>query len=306
MHVRIDRRRFLKSTAAVAIASPTVGLYKSLLAEDRSAATSAAPNLRLAVKYSMIRPRPDATVLEKFELVKKIGFEGLEIQAPGEVDPAEALAASKATGIKIHGVIDAVHWKVRLSDPSEAVRKQAVAALKEAITAARTVGADTVLLVPGKVTHPKKENWDQVWERSQAGVRACLQDAEAADVVIAIETVGNDFITKPEHLVRYVDEFQSPHVGAYFDCSNMLRYGVSSAEWIRRLGKRMVKFDFKGYSVAKGAQTKIGEGDENWPEVLKALAEVGYEGWATSEVAGGDEAELTDIYRRMAKALGKI
>jgi hypothetical protein len=57
----------------------------------------------------MIRPATPATVLEKFELVKKIGFEGLEIQAPGEVDPAEALAASKATGVKIHGVIDAVH-----------------------------------------------------------------------------------------------------------------------------------------------------------------------------------------------------
>jgi L-ribulose-5-phosphate 3-epimerase len=301
MHLRIDRRRFLASSVALA----ALGSYKPALAEPGRASKPRAPKLRLAVKYSMIRPRPEATVLEKFELVKKIGFEGLEIQAPGEVDPAEALAASKATGIKIHGVIDSVHWKVRLSDPSEEVRARAVAALKEAIAAAKAVGADTVLLVPGKVTDPKNENWDQVWERSQAGVRACLKDAEAAQVVIAIETVGNDFITKPEHLVRYVDEMNSPHVGAYFDCSNMLKYGVSSADWIRRLGKRMVKFDFKGYSVAKGAQTKIGEGDENWPEVLKALAEVGYDGWATSEVSGGDEAELTDIYGRMVKALGK-
>jgi L-ribulose-5-phosphate 3-epimerase len=301
MHLRIDRRRFLTSSAALA----ALGSYKPALAEPGRASKPRAPNLRLAVKYSMIRPGPQATVREKFELIKKIGFEGLEIQAPGEVDVAEAVAAANATGIKIHGVIDSVHWKVRLSDPSEEVRARAVAALKEAIAAAKAVGADTVLLVPGKVTDPKNENWDQVWERSQAAVRACLKDAEAAQVVIAIETVGNDFITKPEHLIRYVDEMNSPHVGAYFDCSNMLKYGVSSADWIRRLGKRMVKFDFKGYSVAKGAQTKIGEGDENWPEVLKALAEVGYDGWATSEVSGGDEAELTDIYGRMAEALGK-
>ena len=85
----------------------------------------------------------------------------------------------------------------------------------------------------------------------------------------------------------------------------MLKYGVSSADWIRQLGKRLVKFDFKGYSHANGFKTPIGEGDENWPEVLKALGEIGYDGWATSEVAGGGEAELTDIYRRMAKALGK-
>ena len=80
---------------------------------------------------------------------------------------------------------------------------------------------------------------------------------------------------------------------------------VPAATWIRTLGKRMVKFDFKGYSHKTGFKTPIGEGDENWPEVLKALADVGYDGWATSEVSGGGEPELTDIYNRMAKALGK-
>lgn len=262
------------------------------------------PQLRLAVKYSMIK-LPDATVEQKLALVKKIGFEGVEIKAPGEVDLKEIVAASKKTGIRVHGVLGANHWQIRLSDADEGVRRQAIDELKQAIHAADVVGADTVLVVPGKVTDPKHENWEQVWERSQAGVRACLDEAEAAGVVLAIETVWNDFITKPEHLIRYVDEIDNPHVGAYFDCSNMLRYGVSSADWIRRLGKRMVKFDFKGYSIQAGAQVPIGEGDENWPEILDALAEVGYHGWATSEVSGGGETELTDIYRRMVLVLEK-
>lgn len=293
----LTRRRFLESSAllgAAALASPHIS----------SAADVKPAKLRLAVKYGMIRV-PDATIQQKFELVKKIGFEGLEIQAPGEVDLDAAVAASKATGIKIHGVIDSVHWKERLSDPSEEVRAKAVATLKDAIRAAKKVGADTCLLVPGKVSDPKQENFEQCWERSQAGVRECLATAEECKVVIAIETVWNDFITKPEHMIRYVDEINSPWCGAYFDCSNMLKYGVSSADWIRALGKRMVKFDFKGYSHKTGFKTPIGEGDENWPEVLKALADVGYDGWATSEVAGGGEPELTDIYHRMAKALGK-
>jgi hexulose-6-phosphate isomerase len=88
---------------------------------------------------------------------------------------------------------------------------------------------------------------------------------------------------------------------------------VASADWIRKLGKRMLKFDFKGYSITKakeakdewkGFQVGIGEGDENWPEVLKALAEVGYNGWATAEVGGGGEKELKDISERMDKILG--
>jgi len=112
-------------------------------------------------------------------------------------------------------------------------------------------------------------------------------------------------ITTPEHLISFVDDLKSPWAGAYFDCSNMLKYGVSSAEWIRKLGKRLVKFDFKGYSH-KNSWCKIGEGDEDWPEVLKALGEIGYDGWATSEVRGGGEEELADITARMKKVLGLV
>ena len=296
-HSSPDRRTFL-AAASWGAAAAALGMPSAAFA-----ASGKSPKLRMAVKYSMVR-LPGASVREKFELVKKIGFEGLEIQAPGEVDLDEAVAASKATGIKIHGVIDSQHWKTRLSDPDAKVRAEAVEILKGAIRAARTVGADTVLLVPGKVADPTNENWEQVWGRSQAGVRECLPLAQECNVVIAIETVWNDFITKPEQLVRYVDELASPHVGAYFDCSNMLKYGVPSAEWIRKLGKRLVKFDFKGYSHEK-KWCKIGEGDEGWPDVLAALGELGYDGWATSEVSGGGEAELTDIYQRMARVLGK-
>jgi hexulose-6-phosphate isomerase len=85
----------------------------------------------------------------------------------------------------------------------------------------------------------------------------------------------------------------------------MIKYGVPPAEWIRKLGKRMAKFDFKGYKHDKDKPwVKIGEGDEDWPEVLKALGEVGYDGWATSEVGGGGRKELEDISKRMDRVLG--
>jgi len=115
--------------------------------------------------------------------------------------------------------------------------------------------------------------------------------------------VWNDFLITPEQLIKYVDQFASPHVGAYFDCSNMVKYGVPPAEWIRALGKRMLKFDFKGYSKTK-KWVPIGEGDEDWPAILKALADVGYNGWATAEVDGGGEKELREVMDRMTRILG--
>jgi L-ribulose-5-phosphate 3-epimerase len=155
----------------------------------------------------------------------------------------------------------------------------------------------------------KDVTYEQCWERSQAEVRKALPVAEKLKVKIAIEVVWNNFITKPEQLIEYVDSFKSEYVGAYFDCSNMIKYGVAPADWIRKLGKRMLKFDFKGFSKTKfeakqNPWVAIGEGDEDWPEVLKALTEIGYDGWATAEVGGGGEDYLKKLSATMDKVLG--
>jgi L-ribulose-5-phosphate 3-epimerase len=290
-----SRRAFLQAGLAAGVASSV--LHSAVWATEPKR-----HRLRKAVKYGMIKV-PGATIEDKFALVKSLGFEGVELDSPSDVDRQAAVSARDKTGIKIHGVIDSVHWHTRLSDPDAAVRAKGVEALRTAIDDARFYGADTVLLVPGKVTNPDTENYDQVYARSQAEVRKVIPQAQDAGVKIGIEVVWNDFITKPVQLVQYVDDFQTPTVGAYFDCSNMLKYGVPAATWIRQLGKRMIKFDFKGYSHAN-KWVAIGEGDEDWPEILKALDEVGYDGWATSEVAGGGEKELRDIAERMNRVLG--
>ncbi len=288
----IGRRDFLNYSTSVTL---------SLLAARAGwTAEPNKPKLKIAVKYSMVRV-PNASHLEKFELVKKIGFAGVEIDSPSSLNLDDLVAARDATGIAIHGVIDSIHWSQPLSSPNEDVREKGRKALETALNDAKTVGADTVLLVPGVVKDDV--TYEQCFERSQAEVKKVLPLAEKLKIKIAIETVWNNFITKPEQLIEYVDSFKSEWVGAYFDCSNMVKYGVSSADWIRKLGKRMLKFDFKGYSQTK-QWVKIGEGDENWPEVLKALGEVGYNGWATSEVSGGGEKELRDVAARMNKVLG--
>jgi L-ribulose-5-phosphate 3-epimerase len=289
-----NRRSFLKSLAVGAALSGSVG--------ERLLAGEAKPKLKKAVKYGMIK-MPGVSIEEKFNVIKLLGFEGVEVDSPSDLDRDEAIKASQSSGIKIHGVIDSVHWRIRLSDPDSQVRAKGVEALRTAIEDAKFFGADTVLLVPGKVSDPESENYDQCYARSQEEIRKVLPQADDAGVKIGIEVVWNDFITKPEQLVQYVDDFGTPTVGAYFDCSNMLKYGVPAATWIRQLNKRMLKFDFKGYSHER-QWVPIGEGDEDWPEILKALDEIGYSGWATSEVSGGGQKELMEIAERMNRVLG--
>jgi len=298
----LGRRDFLRTTAAITACAMTGGL--PALADEKK------PRLKKAVKYGMVVIK-DGTHRERLELARKCSFLGVEIDSPGTPHLDELVKASQETGVAIHGVIDSVHWRDTLSSPDEKVRAKGLEALLGALKDAKTVGADTVLLVPGVVN--KDVSYEQCWERSQAQVKKALPTAENTGVKIAIEVVWNNFITKPEQLIEYVDSFKSDNVGAYFDCSNMIKYGVSSADWIRKLGKRMLKFDFKAYSKAKakaaknegaGFRAEIGEGDEDWPEILKALAEIGYTGWATAEVDGGGEQYLKKISAQMDKVLG--
>lgn len=290
----MNRREFL-TTSAVLAAAPR------LLAEDKPKA----PKLKKALKYDMIGVK--GTPTDKFNAIKKLGFLGVEINSPGGLKLDEIVAATKETGILVHGVIDSVHWADTLSSSTEKIRAKGLKALLGAIADAKTVGADTVLLVPGVVN--KDVNYDQCWERSTAEVKKAIEPAEKAGVKIAIEVVWNDFLTKPEQLIEYVDQFKTETVGAYFDVSNMVKYGVPPADWIRKLGKRMLKFDFKGFNndqflAKKSGWVDIGEGTEDWPEVLKALAEIKYTGWATAEVGGGDEKYLKGLADKMDKVLG--
>lgn len=287
----LGRRDFLNYSTSITAA--VLASHAGWAAEPKKA------KLKKAVKFDMVKIK--GSNQDKLELVKKLGFQGVEINSPSGLNLDDLVKARDATGIAIHGVIDSVHWSDTLSHPDEKIRAKGLKALEGALDDAKKVGADTVLLVPGVVN--KDVTYEQCYERSQAEVKKALPLAEKNKVKIAIEVVWNNFITKPEQLIQYVDDFKSEWIGAYFDCSNMIKYGVPPADWIRKLGKRMLKFDFKGYSNTK-KWVNIGEGDEDWPEVLKALAEIGYDGWATSEVSGGGEKELKDVADRMNKVLG--
>lgn len=298
-----NRRQFLRhvaGAAAISVASPAV---TSALAQKPTPAKATAPaktlQLYKAVKWGMIEDAP--TVLDRFRVCQEVGFDGMELISPADFSAQEVRQASDATGLSVHGLVDMKHWDVRLSSPDAKVRDEGVAILRQAIIDCHAFGGFSVLLVPGRV-NGADETHDHVWNRSIEGIRQVLPLASRLGVRILIENVWNGFCETPEQYRDYLDAIGSPWVGAYFDIGNVIKFSPSQ-QWIETLGPRIVKLDVKDWSKTQGFKAKIGEGDVDWPAVRLALGKIGYSGWATAEVAGGDSTWLADVAQRMNNVL---
>ena len=304
----LDRRRFLGIPPAVAgaLLGSRVGAAKLLAPQSGDGPRGRGVIVGKCLKFGMVDV--EGSIEERFRLLRELGFDGVELDSPTDLDLDEVAAASAATGLAIPGLIDSVHWSKPLSDPDPQVRAAGRRGLETALRDAARLGASTVLLVPGIVN--ESVSYDQAYERSQAELRTVLPLAEELGVQIAIENVWNGFLLSPLEAARYLDELESEAVGWYFDVGNIVTYGFPE-QWIRILGSRLVKLDIKEFSRRKrdaegywkGFDVALGEGDCQWPRVLEALEDIGFRGWASAEVRGGDRERLAEISARMDRIL---
>lgn len=296
---RIARRQFVAGTCAAA-SLVCLGNASLALAADE---TKEDKRYKKAVKIGMVRIQ--GSLKDKFALLKELGFDGVELDAPSGLTVEEVKAAIAETGLPVHGVVDSVHWNQRLSDPSEEVRAKGLEALKTAIKFSKDIGGTSVLLVPGRVT--PDATYEQAWERSVAEIKKATPLAEELGIDILIENVWNDFLTDPKETARFIDACESPRVGSYFDVGNTVRYSPPH-EWIPILGKRIKKLDIKDYkkqpeggNLGAGFGAKLLEGSVDWPKVMDELEKIDYRGWGTAEIAGGDGVWLKEVAERMDK-----
>ncbi len=260
-----------------------------------------------AVEYSMLPE--SASIPARFQMARDAGFERIECPTTPDQSQAEAMKkAAENAGIKIHSVMNMDHWKYPLSSSDPAVVEKSLEGARTSLHNAHFWGADTVLIVPAVVN--AETSYRDAYSRSQTSVRKLLPLAEELKVIIALEEVWNKFLLSPIEFATYIDQFQTPWVRAYFDVGNVQLYGYP-ADWIRTLGKRIVKLHIKDFSFKHqpGSDKMVAEwvplleGDLDWHSIYLALKEIGFHGTATTELSGGDEAYLKEVYKRLTMIL---
>ncbi|MBX3438342.1 MAG: sugar phosphate isomerase/epimerase [Planctomycetaceae bacterium] len=295
-HRHLTRRDFVRAATAIGSAAAFGELHAGSNRAQSTRSRSNKGRIYKADKGGGIGA-DQAAMVAKLDHYKSLGFDGLEGGSPDIKDIAALQAAIRETGVPVHGVVHGTHWNQRLSSPDPAVRMLGRAVLEQAVKDAHAIGASSVLLVVGKVTGPD-ENHDHVWNRSIVEIRQVLPTASRLGIHILIENVWNGFCENPDEFRDYIDEIDSPWVGAYFDIGNVRKFGLPE-EWIRTLGRRIVKLDVKDWGQANGF-CRLGEGDVNWPAVRQALAEIQFTGWATRE---GPDNSLEDTSQLMDELL---
>jgi L-ribulose-5-phosphate 3-epimerase len=314
-----SRRSFLKSAAAAPLAAalaPSITSSLSAASLDAAMPGSAAQPMgapaysggtpKKSMLISLVQPK-ELPIADKFKVARDAGFVAMEMHTVE--DQAEAEAAKKAseeTGVKIHSVMNGAHWRFPLSSSDPEVVNKSVAGMETSLKNAALWGAGAVLLVPAVVD--AKTPYQEAWTRSQKVIRErLLPKYQEQKVIIAVEEVWNKFLLSPLEMARYVDEFKSDWVKCYMDVGNVVFYGFPQ-DWIRTLGKRIVRMHLKDFKLERGAGKfewkNLGEGDIDWIDVRKAMSEIGYDGYMTIEIAGGDAAYLKDVSARIDRFLG--
>ncbi|MBS1751492.1 MAG: sugar phosphate isomerase/epimerase [Bacteroidetes bacterium] len=293
----MQRRTFIKNSGLIA-AGASIGLTSKASTPQNIFK----PKIKKSLKIEMVKG--DMSIMDKFKMLKELGYDGVEFSSPHHYDHKEILAARDKTGLLIPGVVNSEHWKSPLSSPDPAIREKCFNTVIQSLNDCKMYGGTTVLLVAGVVN--EKISYADAYTRTQKEIRNLIPYAEKTGIKIAIENVWNNFLISPLEAARYVDEINHPLVGWYFDIGNILRYGWPE-QWIEILNKRIMKLDVKEYSrkkqndegLWKGFDVELMEGDNNWPVIVQALEKIGYNGWASAEVPGGDRERLQVIIDRM-------
>jgi len=297
MSSEASRRDFLRLTVA---GTAALGALPSALGAAAGQSSGKLP-VEKGLVYSMLPEK--MSVADRFKLARDTGFKVVQAPTTPDQGGAEELKkAADAAGIKIDSVMNMAHWKYPLSSSDPADVAKGMEGMRISLHNAKLWGAKSVLLVPA-VVNPKT-SYKEAWVRSQREIRKLLPLAEEVKVVISIEEVWNKFLLSPLEMARYIDEFHSSWVKAWFDVGNVVLYGYPQ-DWIHTLGKRISNVHLKDFKVTHSCfeWVDLGDGEVMWPAVRQALIDTGYSGSVICELKTGDEAYLRDLSQRIDRLL---
>jgi L-ribulose-5-phosphate 3-epimerase len=261
---------------------------------------------RYAMKKSINQwafPYPERMNLrECLELAKDAGFEGIELNYDLENDLSPKSGSREygairkmadAVGIEISGLCSFLFWPYPLTSNDPAKRERGLELAGMIAQAARDLGVENVLVVPGAVHIPWRDDHEPVpndvcERRAREAAGQLAIRAERLKVSLNMENIFfNGFLMTPMEMNAFVDSLGSANVGVHFDSGNIALF-QHAEHWVPILGQRtrnvhLKEFTRKGTDHSLESFRPLLDGTTNWPALTDALDAVGYRGFLTFE-----------------------
>ncbi|MFB0502671.1 MAG: sugar phosphate isomerase/epimerase family protein [Candidatus Bathyarchaeia archaeon] len=227
------------------------------------------------------------TIDDMLETSQNIGYDGVELNIDEEMLKQDkkriSSIAEKADslGLRLPSLCTGLFWKYNLASPDRWIREEGVEVLKKGCEIASYLGAKVVLVVPAVAV--SEVPYRKTWELSKESVLKAASTAQDHGVYIGVENVWNRFLYSPLEFRNFIEDIGHPFVKAYFDIGNILFLGFPQ-QWIVHLSDLIVCVHVKDFQRSTLQFRPLLQGDVPWPDVMKSLRQVGYNGFLNVEV----------------------
>ena len=270
----MNRRNLIKLTAASLAAGAATG---TSLAEKAPFKISK-KRIRQSVMGWCFKPMPTS---ELIDYCVEIGIEGIEGISPEHYP----LAIEKGLQISLVG---SHPFNKGPTDP--AYHEEMVAELTKAIDTAKKFGAKRVITFSGfkvdRLSHEQMtKNCVEGWKKitgyaEEQGIIICFEHLNTRDDTHPMKGHPGYFADDVDHCVEMVRAVGSPNFKLLFDIYHV---SVMNGDIIRRL--REYKDDIGHvHTAGNPGRCEIDENQEiNFPAIMLALIDLGYDGWVAQE-----------------------
>ena len=254
---------------------------------------------------------PEYTVLEALQLFNKIGLDGAEIVVQDNYRsgipvtcPQEQLDAIKAKAEELGlRIIALTPYNSHFNDLNDEIREKEEAAIRRCIEAAEYLGAQYIRIYGGNYAAGDTDPDGKKWSTLVQSMRRLGDVAAAHGVKLVIENHFNTMTVSAKQSIDLSREIDHPAVGILYDQANLAFTGQEDYQTAIPLQTEKVYYmhvkDLKfkenqtGFVSSDVSHPKeeernvitriVGEGELDWPGILRMVKEYGYEGWMSLE-----------------------
>jgi sugar phosphate isomerase/epimerase len=224
--------------------------------------------------------------------MRPIGLSEFDIiAAPGHLWPEELGSAARvelrraleADGIRIESLnLPAID--LNLTSCVKDVRDYAVDRYTAVIRLGAELGGSGVVVVPGRISALLPPHPEDTWRWLLDSTDRLLRRAEEAGQVLHVESHPQTSIPSAESISRFLAQFETPRLMVAYDVANAEFIGENQVAAIRRLAPRIGQVHLSDSTRTTWRHDRAGLGSVDFPAIVAALDEVGYNGLRVIEV----------------------